>query len=209
MENINYTKNKMIITVPNPKETILNIIKTLKRVPSILENIIKGDTFIEEIKDTSLILAKALEESIKIITPEVEETVFKLVKKVSTSTFLAILDAIGVIPGIGEILDLILVAHNILRAIFAVTNVGLEATEISSSFISNLMRIYKTNLKEVESSEDRIGKSINTFRETTENSDNFENKQTGGKKKFKRNKNKTNKKKSNKYKTIRNNKYIL
>jgi hypothetical protein len=179
----------VISKVTHPKETIQKIIKVLKIIPYMLGSLIKGDKFLEEVKNVSLILAKALQESIEIITPEIEESVSKLVTKVSNSTFLAILDGVGVIPGVGEILDLILLAHNILRAIISVTNVSVEITDITSNFINNLIRIYKKTSREVESSENRITESVDTFNKTTNTpltNRNDSSKQNGGyKKKYK------------------------
>lgn len=181
--NLKKDVDDVISNVSHPKEIIQKIIKVLKIIPYMLRNIIKGDKFLEEVRNISHILAEALQESIEIITPEIEETVSTLVKKLTNSTLLAILDGVGVIPGVGEVLDLILLAHNILRAILSITNVSVEITSLSSDFINNLIRIYKKTSKEVESSENRITESVDTFNKTT-NTNNYS-KQNGGKKKYK------------------------
>jgi hypothetical protein len=100
------------------------------------------------------------------------------------------MDGIGVVPVVGEIIELILVADNIIKSMLAFTNASVEVTEISSLLISNLIRIYKQNAKEVESSHGRIHSSfdkffnIGTSTQSTPSTSSNDN-QKGGKKKTK------------------------
>jgi len=158
----------------NPIKSIETLIQNLIYVPSVIGQIIEDPQFIIQVKIISLTLAEALSDSIEIITPQIAEAISKMVENVGRSSFLAIMDAVGVIPGVGEVLDIILTAHNVIKVIFSFTNVGLEMTEVYYTLISNMIRIYKQNAKEVEAANGRIQDSLNQF---TSN-----NKQSGGKK---------------------------
>jgi len=157
----------------NPIDNIETLIQNLKYIPTVIGQIIDDPQFIAEVKNISLILAEALSESIEMVTPQVAEAISKMVENVGRSSFLSLMDAVGVIPFYGEILDIILTAHNIIKVIFSFTNTGLQLTEVYYTLISNMIRVYKKNAQEVEATHGRIQDSLNQF---------SNNPQSGGKK---------------------------
>jgi len=177
-KTIGNVKNTVVHAVKSPKQTITNIIKALRHVPNVIAQIIEDQQFIEQVKIISLTLAKALATSLEIITPKIASSVARMVEKTGRASFLALLDAAGVIPGVGEVLDLILVAQNILKIVFAFTNVGFEVTEMSALLITNLIRVYRQNAQQIKSTHGRITDNLSTFNKTTSN-----NTQKGGKRK--------------------------
>ena len=159
-------------------------------------------------------MANSLSQSIDIMTPEISESISKMINEVARSSFLSLLDAVGVIPGVGEILDVILTAHNILKIIFSFTNTGLELADISVTLLSNLIDFYKKESAEIQTIQGRIDNSINSFNKaqsTIANSNNNNNnnnnnnqqqqqQQTGGRKKQNKNqKSKTKRKRKSYY----------
>jgi len=150
----------------NPTDSIETLIQMLIHIPSVIGQIIEDPEFIVQVKIISLTLAKALSESIEIITPEVSEAIAKMVGNVGRYSSLALIDAIGVIPGVGIAVDIILTAHNVLKVIFSFTNVGLEMSEVYYTLISNMIRVYKKNVKEVKAAHGRIKNSLNQFNNT-------------------------------------------
>lgn len=180
----------------NPIKSIETLIQNLIYIPSVIGQIIEDPEFIIQVKIISLTLAEALSESIEIITPQVAESISKMVENVGRSSLLTLMDAIGVVPGVGEVLDLILTAHNIIKVIFSFTNVGLEMTEVYYTLISNMIRIYKQNAQEVDAAHGRIKYSLNQFT-------NNNNQQSGGKKIYLNEMNKKQLKKKSNTKTKR------
>jgi hypothetical protein len=141
----------------------------------------KDPQFIQQVKIVSLTLAQALSDSIEIVTPYMLQSYSTVVEKLARVGALAILDAIGVIPGFGEVLDAILIVHNLIMTVMNVSRASVQITDISALLISNLIRIYKQNAQKVKAAHGRITTSTNQFQNT--NNPSTETNQSGGNKK--------------------------
>jgi hypothetical protein len=150
----------------NPVESIEKIIKALEQVPTVLEQIIVDPKFLKQVKVVSLILAQALSESVQVVTPYMIETYSELVGKLARYGFLAIFDAIGVVPVAGEIVEIILLIQDAVMSILSVARVSTQVTKITAMLISNMITIYQKNAKEVEAAHGRITYSKNQFQNT-------------------------------------------
>jgi hypothetical protein len=111
-----------------------------------------------------------------------------LAEKLARAGFLAILDAAGVVPVVGEIIEALLIVQDAVMMMFNVTSAGVQITDITALLIQNLIRIYKQNDKKVTAAHDRINDSVNTFNNTNtpdsdSNTNNNTNTQSGGRKK--------------------------
>jgi len=205
IDNIGTT---LISGIANPKKAIETLIADLKIIPIIIVGIIDDPAFTYQIKVLATNLANSLSQSIDIMTPEISDSISKMINEVTRSSLLSLLDAVGVIPGVGEILDVILTAHNILKIIFSFTNTGLELADISVTLLSNLIDFYKKESAEIQTIQGRIDNSINNFNKaesigSNNNNNNNNNnqqqqQQSGGKKKKKKKQNSKKKKKKKK-----------
>lgn len=156
----------LISGIENPKKAIETLIEDLKIIPIIIVGIIDDPKFTDQIKILATNLANSLSQSIDIMTPEISDSISNMVNQVTRSSLLSLLDAVGVVPGVGEILDIILTAHNILKIIFSFTNTGLELADISVTLLSNLIDFYQKESAEIQSVQGRIDSSINNFNKT-------------------------------------------
>ena len=175
--------------VENPVKNIENSIEGLIHVPTVLEQIIVDPQFIQQVKIVSLTLAQALSDSIEIVTPYMLQSYSTVVEKLARVGALAILDAVGVIPGVGEVLDAILIVHNLIMAVMNVSRASVQITDISALLVSNLIRIYKQNAQKVKAAHGRITTSTNQFQNT--NNPSTETTQSGGNKKNNKSKTKS------------------
>ena len=156
-------------------------------VPKVLEQIIEDEQFLTQVKVVSITLAQALSDSIEIMTPYMLQSFSTLTEKLTRTGFLAILDAVGVVPVLGEIVEAILVIHDILITVLNVTRTGTQITDITSLLISNLIRIYKQNYRKVEAAHGRVTSSLAEFQNTnTPLTTQGAETQNGGRKKSKR-----------------------
>lgn len=178
--------------VENPVKNIENSIEGLIHVPTVLEQIIVDPQFIQQVKIVSLTLAQALSDSIEIVTPYMLQSYSTVVEKLARVGALAILDAVGVIPGVGEVLDAILIVHNLIMTVMNVSRASIQITDISALLVSNLIRIYKQNAQKVKAAHGRITTSTNQFQNT--NNTSTETTQSGGNKKNNKSKTKSRRK---------------
>lgn len=125
----------------------------------------------------------------------------KVTDKIGTSAVKAGLDIAGTIPGVGEVIEGIRVIDDLSKAGLAAADAAAEVIGTGSDFISNTKENYKKIMDQKKMAEDRINKSLEDFKKTTENpleglkSEHLK-KTTGGK--SRRFKNKTRKYKKNK-----------
>lgn len=170
----------------NPVESIEKIIKALEQVPTVLEQIIVDPKFLKQVKVVSLTLAQALSESVQIVTPYMVQTYSELVEKLARYGFLAIFDAIGVVPVVGEVVEAILIVQDAVMSILSVARASTQVSEITALLISNMITIYQKNAKEVEAAHGRITYSKNQFQNTNSPETTTITQSAGKKKKHKR-----------------------
>ena len=164
--------------VEDPIENIEKLINSLRHVPLVLEQIVEDSQFIPQIKVISLTLAQALSESVEIMTPYMITTTSTLITKLARAGFLGVLDAAGVIPFIGEIIESLLIVQDIVMTVLNVTRASVQVTDISVLLLDNLVRIYKKNEQKVKANHGRVINSVNNF----QNTNNPNTQQEGGKK---------------------------
>ena len=181
----NATEN-VIDFVEDPIENIEKLIKSLRHVPLVLEQIVEDPQFISQIKIISLTLAQALSDSIDIMTPYMIMTTSRLVSKLARAGFLSILDAVGVVPGLGEIVEGLLIVQDVVMTVLNVTKATVQITDISALLLDNVIRIYRQNEQKVKANHGRVINSLNNYQNTNTNTNTNEKQtkgQQGGKKK--------------------------
>lgn len=182
--DIKNTAGNVIGFVEDPMKNIEKLIKSLRHVPVVLEQIVEDPQFIPQVKTISLTLAQALSDSVEIMTPYMMITTSLLVSKLARAGFLGILDAAGVVPGLGEIVEALLIVQDSIMTILNVTRASVQITDISSLLLDNLIRIYKQNEQKLKATHGRVTDSVNNFQNTnTPSTPNTQ--QQGGKKKSK------------------------
>ena len=194
----NATEN-VVGFVEDPIENIEKLINSLRHVPLVLEQIVEDPQFIPQVKVISLTLAQALSESVEIMSPYMIATTSRLVTKLARAGFLGVLDAVGVIPGIGEIVESLLIVQDVVMTALNVTRASVQVTDISALLLDNLVRIYKQNEQKLKANHGRVINSVNNFQNTNTNTNEKQTQeQQGGKKiKSKNNSKKNNSKKIN------------
>ena len=181
----NATEN-VIDFVEDPIENIEKLIKSLRHVPLVLEQIVEDPQFISQIKIISLTLAQALSDSIDIMTPYMIMTTSRLVSKLARAGFLSILDAVGVVPGLGEIVEGLLIVQDVVMTVLNFTKATVQITDISALLLDNVIRIYRQNEQKVKANHGRVINSLNNYQNTNTNTNTNEKQtkeQQGGKKK--------------------------
>jgi hypothetical protein len=182
-EDVKEVTGKVLNVLENPEENIQKLIKALLRAPIVLEQIIVDPEFIKQVKIVSLTLAQAISDSVEIMTPYMLESYSTLVEKLARNGFLAILDAAGVVPVVGEVIDGILIIHDLVMSALNVAHTSIQVSDISSLLLNNMIRIYKQNAKQVDAAHGRITTSTDDFQNT--NTSTTSETQKGGKKKSK------------------------
>lgn len=152
--------------VEDPMKNIDNFVNKLRHVPAVVEQIVEDPQFIPQVKVISLTLAQAISDSAEIMTPYMMMTTSLLISKLTRAGFLGFLDGVGVVPGLGEIVDLLLIFQDAFMTILNVTRASVQITDIYSLLLDNTIRIYKQNEHKVKAAHGRVTDSMNNFQNT-------------------------------------------
>jgi len=181
--NIANTAGNVVGFMEDPMENIEKMVKSLRHVPAVLDQIVEDPQFIKQVKVTALTLAQALSDSVEIMTPYMMMTTSLLISKLTRAGFLGILDGVGVVPYFGEVVELLLIFQDAIMTILNVTRASVQITDISSLLLDNTIRIYKQNEKKLKANHGRIINSENSFQNTNSSeTSSQEQSQQGGKK---------------------------
>jgi len=181
--NIANTAGNVVGFMEDPMENIEKMVKSLRHVPAVLDQIVEDPQFIKQVKVTALTLAQALSDSVEIMTPYMMMTTSLLISKLTRAGFLGILDGVGVVPYFGEVVELLLIFQDAIMTILNVTRATVQITDISSLLLDNTIRIYKQNEQKLKANHGRIINSENSFQNTNSSeTSSQEQSQQGGKK---------------------------
>lgn len=158
--------SKVISIAENPIQNIEKLVQALIMAPKVIEQIVEDEQFLLQVKIISLTLAQAISDSVEIMTPYMLQTFSTLIEKMSRTGLLALVDAAGVVPVLGEIIDAILLVHDILYTALNVSVASTQLTDISALLITNLIKIYKQNYRKVEAAHGRVTSSLAQFQNT-------------------------------------------